>query len=140
MLNFRDTTEQCELLDLWCIGRWNVGFSYWQFRYRIGVHNRQREGLVPDLIFFVIRRTDLRTDKVIHRSSVPELKNPCSKLGLSLNAKLLLISQPIWMKLWILNLITILNKSYDTKISKSQNLKILKSINLYIYKSINLKI
>ena len=32
----------------------------------------------------------------------------------SLNAKFSVISHPIWMKLWIMNLISILKKSYDT--------------------------
>ena len=32
----------------------------------------------------------------------------------TLNAKFSLISHPIWMKLWIMNLISMLKKSYDT--------------------------
>ena len=34
------------------------------------------------------------------------------------NAKISPISQPIWTKLWILNIITIPNKSHDTKLNK----------------------
>merc|ERR1712030_177754 len=65
----------------------------------------------------------------------------CHKLGLSLNDKFSLISQPIWMKLWILNLITIPNKSYDTtpeslKVSKFQTFKL---PNLQTFKLPNLQ-